>query len=164
MPAIVTALPGALRERTDPHAGRLRRLVRHGLPRFLLVGFAGLACDATLFWTLAAAGAPEAAARLASLAAATLLTWLLNRRLTFAASGRTPPREAVRYGLVALGAQGLNLGLFLGLRSALPEVRPLVALVACAAVATLFSFTGHSLLTFGTPDRIAGVAGLGDAP
>ena len=159
MPVTATVPPRALPARPDPLAGRIGRLVRRGLPRFLFVGSVGLALDAGLFATLAASGAPEAIARAASLLLATGLTWFLNRRLTFAESGRTRPREAMRYGLVALGAQGLNWGVFLGIRSAAPDVRPLAVLVACAGLAAIFSFTGHSVLTFGTPERIAGVAG-----
>jgi putative flippase GtrA len=116
--------------------------------RFLMVGGAGLAVDAGLFTLLSHAGLGDAAARAGSLGAATLLTWGLNRRFTFAASGRRHGAELARYTLVALSAQGLNYALFLALREAVPVLPALGALLCGAAFAALFSFTGQRLITF----------------
>jgi putative flippase GtrA len=87
-------------------------------------------------------------ARAASLIAATLVTWWSNRAFTFEASGRSQREEIARYGLVALGAQGFNYVLFLGLGAAAPQVHPLLLILVCAAAAALFSYAGQRIFTF----------------
>src|SRR3954470_2364539 len=96
--------------------------------RFLMVGLVGLLTDAVC----SQAGLPDAAARAMSLAAATAVTWLLNRAFTFGASSRSALAESLRYALVALGAQGLNYLLFLGLRAAVPQAPALYCLATSA--------------------------------
>jgi putative flippase GtrA len=126
------------------------------LLRFLAVGGAGLAVDAATFSAAFAAGVPLTVARALSLGLATIVTWRLNRRFTFQASGRAAHLEGLRYALVALGAQGFNWGLFVTLCRSVPGVPALVLLVASAACATTFSFAGQRLLTFSraTPRRV----------
>jgi putative flippase GtrA len=124
------------------------RLFERRLPRFLTVGCFGLATDAIIFSALSAAGSPDALARTISLAAATTLTWRLNRRFTFAASGRRTHAEAIHYAAVALCVQGFNLCFFLALRSLLPALPALAALATCAVVVAGLSFAAQSLVTF----------------
>ena len=50
--------------------------------------------------------------RLVSLACATLVTWRLNRALTFNASGRRQRDEALRYASVTAVAQGTSFTIF----------------------------------------------------
>jgi putative flippase GtrA len=116
--------------------------------RFSLVGALGLAVDAGLFALLVHHGAGEYGARALSLAVATLVTWNLNRRFTFAASGRGRSGELARYALVALSAQGLNYLVFVLLRGAVPALPALGALLCGAGAAALFSFTGQRFFTF----------------
>jgi putative flippase GtrA len=126
----------------------LHRLSALTLPRFLAVGCVGLTADALVFSACSAAGSPDALARIASLAVATVLTWRLNRRFTFRSSGRAAHAEAARYVGVALCAVGLNLALFLTLRTLAPALPALVALFTSAVFAAGFSFAGQSLVTF----------------
>ena len=116
--------------------------------RFLAVGCAGLGTDGAIFMLLHTIGAERPVSRAVSLAAATCVTWAINRRITFARTGRRPTFELGRYGLVALVAQGFNYGLFLGLSSALPAAHPLLLIVFCAACAAGFSYGGQRLFTF----------------
>lgn len=118
------------------------------LASFLVVGLAGLATDSAAFWLLFKAGAPLALARAVSLALATLVTWLLNRTVTFDPSGRSALAEALRYAAVALVVQGFNYALFLTLVFAFPPVPPLVLLVIAAVTAAGFSFIGQSVVAF----------------
>ncbi len=140
----------------DAVAVSVRLMLGLTLPRFLAVGCLGLGSDALAFSACSAAGAGDAVARLVSLSLATLLTWRLNRRFTFEASGRRAHAEGVRYATVALCAQGLNLALFLVLRDLAPTMPPLLAIAVSAVLAAGFSFTGQSLLTFRA--RLAGAA------
>jgi putative flippase GtrA len=119
---------------------------------FAAVGLLGLGTDAGLFAWLAGHGTPEFGARAASLAFATVVTWRLNRRFTFGASGRDNSHELARYALVALSAQGLNYLMFVALRCAAPDLPAMAALVCGAGFAALFSFAGQHLFTF-TPAR-----------
>ena len=54
-------------------------------------------------------------ARLVSLALATLVTWRLNRALTFDRSGRRTGEEAMRYAAVAASAQAVSYAVFAAL-------------------------------------------------
>jgi putative flippase GtrA len=54
----------------------------------------------------------------------------------------------LRYAAVALCAQGFNLAVFLGIRLLAPTLPPLGALGVSAILATGFSFTGQTLVTF----------------
>jgi putative flippase GtrA len=126
----------------------LRFVFSLNLTRFLLVGCAGLALDAGLFSLLAYEGVVEPLARAVSLGAATFLTWRLNRRFTFGDSRRLQPFEGGWYVAVALGAQGLSYLIFLGLRSTVPELPALMAILIGAIAATAFSYSGQRFMTF----------------
>lgn len=127
------------------HGAEARRIAL-----FVVVGLLGLAVDAGVFTGLFDAGVSRAAARALSLAAATLLTYALNRGITFAraAAGRRARSEFARYVLVTLVSQGTSYGLFLVLSVVLPALPALAALMAGAAAATVLSFTGQRLFTF----------------
>ena len=117
--------------------------------RFLTVGLVGLGVDASVYLACSRAGLPDPIARAISLLAATGVTWLLNRTFTFGASPRSALAESLRYALVALGAQGFNYLLFLGLRAAVPQAPALYCLATSAACAAVLSFLGQRFYTFG---------------
>ncbi len=163
------ALPGATGREDTIHApgvarvagvSPLSRLPEHlvemlGLPpvcaaiaRFLGVGLLGLAVDSGLFAWLFSQGASAASARAVSLFAATVVTWIANRHVTFERSDRAPAREFAVYAGVALAVQGFNYVLFLALVSLATDTNPLACLVASAIVTAALSFTGHSFFTF----------------
>jgi putative flippase GtrA len=115
---------------------------------FLTVGLLGLATDLAVLWFVEHLGFDKAVARAVSLSVATLLTWTLNRRFTFAASHRQPIGELVRYALVALLAQGLNYVVFLEVLRFRPKLSHSLAAILGAAVATIFSYAGQRFFTF----------------
>jgi putative flippase GtrA len=116
--------------------------------RFAGVGVAGLAMDTAVFTLLHSQGVGRPVARAVSLLAATGLTWGLNRWLTFHRSGRRAHHELGRYALVALGAQGFNYGLFLGLGGAFPKVAPQLLILVSAVAAAGLSYAGQRFFTF----------------
>ncbi|WP_051928842.1 GtrA family protein [Thermopetrobacter sp. TC1] len=118
------------------------------LMRFLMVGLAGLATDMAVFHLMATAGLHPYVARFISLAVATVLTWQLNRRFTFGASGRRQAEEGLRYVLVTLVAQGVNYVTFALLIAGPLSDHKSLAILFGAGVATIFSYTGHSLFSF----------------
>src|SRR5262245_64233671 len=96
------------------HTDPLRRLVER-LPRplrFLGVGGIGLATDLLVFTALILHWPHPLAARVISLACATVVTWRLNRALTFDRSGRMQAEEAMRYLGVTDVAQGESYAVF----------------------------------------------------
>jgi putative flippase GtrA len=122
-----------------------------GAPVFLAVGLAGLALDTAVFAGLVALELAPAVARVLSLGAATVLTWWMNRRWTFAASGRSGRAELGRYAAVALLSQGFSYLAFLtGMSLGLP---PVIALWTGAVLAAGLAFAGQRLFTFSPAAR-----------
>lgn len=139
-------LESAAAPKPDP----LRRLVER-IPRplrFLTVGGLGLATDLGAFTIVFALGAHPLLARVASLAVGTLVTWRLNRALTFDRSGRRERDEAMRYALVTLVAQGTSYAIFAVLLLTRVGAVPQVALLIGAAAAAFISYNGHRLFAF----------------
>lgn len=129
---------------------RLRDLAER-LPRplrFLGIGGLGLVTDLSVFTVAAAYGLHPLAARVVSLAAATVVTWRLNRALTFDRSHRRQGEEAMRYVLVTVTAQGTSYAIFAALIYTLFARLPQAALVIGAAIAAIVSYNGHRLFAF----------------
>jgi putative flippase GtrA len=133
------ALPNRLREA----AATLPRPVR-----FLLVGGFGLIADIGFFTLFFAFGAHALVARAFSLALATIVTWRLNRHLTFKDSGRHQADEAARYALVAAVAQGTGYLIFAVLALTVFSKIPQIAIVIGAVAVTLLSYNGQRLIAF----------------
>lgn len=116
--------------------------------RFLGVGGLGLITDLAIFTALIAHAPHPLLVRLVSLAAATLVTWRLNRALTFARSGRHPADEAVRYAIVASCAQAVSYAVFAVLVVTALAAIPQLALLIGAGFAALVSYAGQSWFAF----------------
>jgi len=132
--------------RGDP----LRALAEY-LPRpvrFLGVGAVGLATDICLFTILMGFAPRPLVMRMFSLAAATLVTWRLNRALTFDQSGRTQGEEALRYAAVTAASQGTSYAVFAALVLTVLGTVPQAALLAGAAAGAVIAYNGHRLFAF----------------
>jgi putative flippase GtrA len=133
------------------------RMLPEGLPRFLrfaLVGCVGLAVDLAIFTLVSRFGHHPLAARLFSLGVATLVTWRLNRSLTFARSHRAQTDEVMRYLAVTGAAQGTSYAVFATLVLTVLAALPQAAVIAGAAAGALVSYNGHRLFAF-APRRSA---------
>jgi len=122
-----------------------------GLPRplrFLAVGGLGLICDLAIFTLVLAHGPHPLLARLVSLAAATVVTWRLNRALTFDRSGRRPADEAMRYAAVAAAAQATSYTVFALFVVTILAATPQLAVLIGAAAGALVSYNGQALFAF----------------
>jgi putative flippase GtrA len=122
--------------------------------RFLGVGGLGLITDLAVFTAIIGHGEPPLAARLVSLAVATLITWRLNRALTFDRSGRRPADEAMRYATVAAAAQAVSYGVFAALVVTAFRAFPQLAVLFGAATGAAVSYSGQVLFAF-RPNRPA---------
>lgn len=116
--------------------------------RFLGVGGLGLITDLAVFTLVIAHGLNPLGARLISLPLATLVTWRLNRALTFDRSGRGAAEEAMRYAAVVTAAQAVSYGVFAVLVVAFPGAPPQLAVVAGSAAGALVSYSGQALFAF----------------
>ena len=137
-------------EKLEMRGDPLRTLAEY-LPRpfrFLAVGGIGLTTDLCVFTILIGQAPQPLLMRLFSLAAATLVTWRLNRALTFDRSGRRQHDEALRYATVTVVAQGTSYAVFAALvLSALSAIQQ-AALVIGAAAGAVVSYNGHRLFAF----------------
>jgi putative flippase GtrA len=116
--------------------------------RFLSVGAVGLITDLAVFTAVLAHGVHPLLARLVSLAIATVVTWRLNRALTFDRSGHRPSHEAMRYAAVTGCAQGISYVTFAVLVVTVFAAAPQLAVIVGAAVAAFISYKGQALFTF----------------
>jgi putative flippase GtrA len=122
------------------------------LVAFTAVGLAGLAVDAGAFLLLTKSWLwPIALARPAALGSSIVVTWFMNRAITFAkqrSARRTP--ELLRYAAVQAGGLVVNLGVFglcLALAPSLERI-PLVPLFLGCAAGFTFNFTVLRLVVF----------------
>lgn len=116
--------------------------------RFLGVGGLGLSVDLAVFALIPLHVHHPLAVRLVSLAVATLVTWQLNRALTFDRSGRRQYEEALRYGMVTAVAQGTSYAVFAALVLSVLGGLSQAATVIGAAVGAIVSYNGHRLFAF----------------
>ena len=116
--------------------------------RFLGVGGLGLITDLAVFTAIIGHGVPPLTARLVSLAVATLITWRLNRALTFDRSGRRPTDEAMRYTAVAAAAQAVSYAVFAALVVTVFRAIPQLAVLCGAATGAAVSYSGQILFAF----------------
>jgi putative flippase GtrA len=142
--------PLAMPKRSGSGRGPVRTLIE-ALPRplrFIGVGGVGLVTDLGIFTLIIAHQPQPLLARLISLAIATIVTWRLNRALTFDRSGRRGADEAMRYALVAAAAQAISYTLFAILVVTAFGAAPQLAVLVGAATGALFSYGGQALFTF----------------
>jgi putative flippase GtrA len=139
-------------------AGWLRRLGRRlpaGFAPFVAVGLSGLAVDLGGFATLEGFGLPLPFARALSLPLAITTTWLLNRRFSFAPSGRHPAAEALRYFAAAGASQSTNYATTLLIVGLVPTAPHILAAAIGSATAMVVSYVGFRFFVFvrATPPR-----------
>jgi putative flippase GtrA len=122
------------------------------LLRFACVGTVGFLIDASVLTLLSTQwGINLYASRVVSFAAASLATWLLNRRFTFSAvQGQSKKAEYVRYMTVQSVGSLANLGVFVIFVSAFSWLArvPMIPLAVGSAVGLLVNFVGSKKWVF----------------
>lgn len=116
--------------------------------RFGLVGGLGFIVDAGLTVTLIAAGLDPFSARIFAIALAMLVTWRLNRAITFGDSGTSQHSEGLRYGSIAMIAASLNYATYAALLLLVPEIWPVMAVALATSLSMLVSYIGYSRFAF----------------
>lgn len=114
--------------------------------RFVVVGGIGFVVDGGGTWLLAHLGVPPLLARVPPLLAAIVVTWLLNRTLTFNVDQPKSGAELMRYATVALSSAVMNFLLYSGL--VLAGLPPLLAVATATLLLLLYSFFAYRRLVF----------------
>jgi putative flippase GtrA len=116
---------------------------------FVLAGSLALATDALILQGLhAGLGITPFLARLPAIACAMVVSWLVNRTVTFATAEPPSMREFAKFAAVSWSAQAVNYTVFAAILLALPGTAPLAALVAAALVAMFVSYVGFRFGVF----------------
>ena len=123
---------------------------------FGIVGAVGFVVDAVLLTVLTVTlGLDVLPSRSVSFACATLVTWILNRALTFSSQASREPlarkQEYCLYLIVQVVGAALNFVVFLALIEWNPTLKqmPVIPLAAGAVVALIFNFTMSRKFVFG---------------
>jgi putative flippase GtrA len=148
---VSNAESGAPVRASDPFRTIAERLPRPF--RFLGVGAIGLTTDFCVFTILIGYAPRPLLIRLVSLAFATLVTWRLNRALTFDDSGRRQHDEAMRYAAVTAASQGTSYAVFAALVLTVFAWMPQAALVVGAVFGAIVGYNGHRLFAFAKVSR-----------
>ncbi len=114
--------------------------------RFGLVGGIGFVVDGGGTWLLAHLGVPPLLARVPPLLAAIVVTWLLNRTLTFKVDKPKSRAELMRYATVALSSALMNFLLYSAFVFA--GMPPLLAVAAATILLLLYSFFAYRRMVF----------------
>lgn len=131
-------------------AAWMSRLTLSQFGRFALVGGLGFVADSCFTLSLIHRGIDPYTARVFAIALAMMVTWRLNRALTFGLSGSSQASEGVRYFSVAIIAAVLNYAIYVGLLLLVPVISPLIAIVIAIGAVTMLSFAGYRSLVFKT--------------
>lgn len=118
------------------------------LARFGLVGGIGFVIDAGLTTALQIAGLGIFSSRLIAIACAMLITWRLNRTLTFGASQTSQVSEGTRYMMIAALAALVNYTVYIILMLVIPGMIAALAVAAATGVSMVVSYLGYSRHVF----------------
>lgn len=116
---------------------------------FLVAGGSAFLTDVAVFQALVAiAGLGLLVARFLSISTAMVVSFLINRRLTFRMPG--PPRlaEFLRFVAVAWLSSGFNFVIFAAVMFARPQTAPTIAIVIATAISMITSYLGMRLAVF----------------
>ena len=116
--------------------------------RFAIVGGLGFVIDSCFTLALIHRGIDPYTARVFSIALAMMVTWRLNRALTFETRGSDQAAEGIRYFTVVMIAAVLNYAIYAGLLLSIPTLPPLLAIILAIGSVTLLSFAGYRHLVF----------------
>jgi putative flippase GtrA len=130
-----------------PHSEPAARLRHFG--GFLLAGGLAFLTDVAILEALTRlAGASPFAARMPAILTAMVVSWLINRRVTFAVEARPSLAELVRFAAVSWLAQVVNYATFAGLLILRPALWPPAAVFCSSLVAMTVSYLGFRFGVF----------------
>lgn len=114
--------------------------------RFVIVGGIGFLVDGGGTWLLTDLGLSPFLARVPALVVAMIVTWLLNRSVTFRVARPRSRSEMARYMKVAISSALINFLLYSAMVAI--GIHPLIAIVIATCVLLLGSFFAYRHLVF----------------
>ena len=116
---------------------------------FITAGIAALAADVLLLWFLSdPLGLSPFVARLFSISAAMVVSWLINRRITFAVTTPATVQEFASFATVSWVAQIVNYAVFAVILLIRPATWPVAAVAGASLVAMFVSYAGFRFGVF----------------
>ena len=145
-----TSPPGGRRRFLRTHPAHISPLRHYG--GFLLAGLTALGVDALILTLLTDhLGLTPFLGRLLSMALAMVVSWQINRRVTFAIHIAPTWAEFTRFAVVSWAAQAFNYAVFAVILLVDPSLWPVWALIAASAIAMFSSYTGYRFGVFPRP-------------
>lgn len=130
--------------RTAMNAGHIRH---YG--GFLVAGLAALATDALILVLLTRVGGLNPLiARPFGIAVAMIVSWLINRTVTFQSVAPPNVAEFTRFAGVSMASQIVNYGIYAALLLGFPALMPELALLLACFVSMFVSYTGFRFGVF----------------
>ncbi len=118
---------------------------------FIAAGLAALTVDAAVLTLLTKwLGLSPYLARLFSISAAMVVSWQINRRITFAVTSPSSLAEFGRFAAVSWIAQSVNYAVFALILLSLPTTSQIIALIAASLIAMFVSYAGFRFGVFVT--------------
>ncbi|MEL6225900.1 MAG: GtrA family protein [Pseudomonadota bacterium] len=114
-----------------------------------LAGLAALAVDLGVLWALMAIGIPALLGRLASIAIAMVVSWLINRSVSFAVDAPPNMREFGKFAAVSWSAQAVNYVVFSVVLLTVPAIGAAVSVLVGCAVSIFVAYAGFRFAVFG---------------
>ena len=125
----------------------LRALIENAAVRhwggFLLGGALAFVTDGGILLALTKlAGVSPFVARIAGISVAMIVSWLVNRTITFAMKGPPSLAEFLRFAAVSWIAQAVNYGVFAAILLVLPGTEPILAFFLACLVSMIVAYAG----------------------
>ena len=119
---------------------------------FVLAGGTAFVTDVLVFHALTnLVGVNLLIARIFSITVAMVVSFLINRAITFSMPGAPKFSEFLRFAAVGWMSSGLNYAVFACVMLARPETPPLYAIIIATAIAMVTSYMGMRLAVFRKP-------------
>jgi putative flippase GtrA len=119
---------------------------------FVLAGSIAFVVDSGVLMLLSQGlGMPALVARILAISLAMIVSWLINRTITFPTSAAPSVAEFARFAAVAWSAAAINYLVFAGLVMSLPKIHPVAAVAIASLVAMVGSYAGMRFGVFRRP-------------
>lgn len=127
---------------------RLSREAINHYGGFVLAGLSALGVDLAVLAALGWLGVPPLAGRFVSIACAMVVSWAINRRVTFAVAAPPTWREFAAFAGVSWFAQAVNYAVFAAILVLRPVTEPALAVIAACVVSMFIAYAGFRFGVF----------------
>jgi putative flippase GtrA len=116
---------------------------------FVLAGLMAFTADAAILEALMRGAALSPfLARPVGISVGMVISWLVNRRVTFAVRTRPTAAEFLHFAAVSWTAQVVNYLIFAAILALVPGTPPFIALVVASAFSMFYAYSGFRYVVF----------------